>query len=121
MFVAVAPGSGDGNEDQQNPENPDGTGDTTVPTDADHWVCNDGFMEPSGYMGGDCRIVLVQNGVSTTIYEGANPFGDDYSYNEPINGAPGVPTGTVEVYTLNSETGQYDTLVGTVELSFTEP
>lgn len=94
---------------------------TTVPTTDEYWVCNDGFMEPSGYNGGACQLVLVQNGASSVIYEGDNPFGDDYTYNEPIQGQAGVPTGTVNVYEYDSATGQYDTLAGSVELTFVSP
>ena len=112
IYVAVAPGE----EQPGNPENPE-----TVPTDDEYWVCNEGFAEPRGYNGGACRLELVQNGTSTVIYEGENPFGDDYTYNDPVQGTAGVSTGTVNVYEYNRETGQYDILAGSVELTFTSP
>ncbi len=72
-------------------------------------------------MGGDCQLVLVQNGTSTVFYEGSNPFGDDYTYTSAVTGEAGVSTGTVYVYEYNSETEAYDNLVGSIELSFTSP
>lgn len=86
----------------------------------ENWVSNDGFYEPESYMGGNCQIVLVQNGNSTVIYEGANPFTDHY-YTGQIEGAPGVASGTVYVYEYNSATGQYDSLAGTADVTFSAP
>ena len=82
------------------------------------WACTDGFYEPEGYSGGKCQIVLEQNGTSTVIYEGDNPFNDSYRYTETIIGATGVDTGTISVYEYNDETGQYDNYAGSVQISF---
>ena len=82
------------------------------------WVCTDGFYEPEGYVGGNCQIVLEQNGTSTVIYEGENPFDDNYRYTATITGATGVDTGTISVYEYNDETGQYDSYAGSVQIKF---
>ncbi len=87
---------------------------------ADYWVYTGGFNEPTSYNGGTCRIVLVQNGTSTTIYEGSNPFDENYRYTATIQGAAGVSTGTIEVYEISSDTGEY-VLRGTVDLTFSAP
>ncbi len=63
----------------------------------------------------------MQNGTSTIIYEGENPFDENYMYTATIQGAAGVSTGIIEVYEYNSATGQYDIYAGSVELTFTAP
>ncbi len=77
------------------------------------WVNTDPFLEPGVYMGQSVRIELIQNGVSSVVYEGSNPFGDDNYYSDKIIGQPGVTTGTVNIYDLND-----NTLLGTYELTF---
>ncbi len=111
LYVATTPTVTEEEEEEE----------TVVATDDSYWVCTSGFSEPSDYMGGDCQLVLVQNGTSTVFYEGSNPFGDDYTYTSAVTGEAGVSTGTVYVYEYNSETEAYDNLVGSIELSFTSP
>jgi len=80
---------------------PDQTGtdssDQAQTTGQSKWMCNAQLNAPPSFIGGDVRITLVQNGIETTVYEGAGTF--PYILN--IEGAEGVETGTAYVYTLD--------------------
>ena len=67
-------------------------------TDTSSWVCYSPLAEPEAYQGGSVRLTLEQNGTETTFYEGANPWGDNNVYNQPIYGAAGVSNGVIKVY-----------------------
>ncbi len=77
------------------------------------WTCNAQLSTPEGYNGEPVRIVLEQEGVQTTIFEGTTTF--PYILN--VTGQTGVSTGTVYVYTLNAstweiiQTTEYDNVV----------
>ncbi len=80
---------------------------------SDTWVWTGSFAEPGSYNGEDVRLVLRQEGAEdVVVYEGANPFGDDYTYSGTIYGKAGVATGTLIVYSLDGEE------IGSTELTF---
>ncbi len=87
----------------------------------EYWVNYQGFAEPGNYMGGAVRIELEQNGATSVVYEGDNPFGDANWFTQTIFGAAGVDSGTIYVYSYNSDTGAYDTLIDTVPITFHSP
>ena len=64
------------------------------------WMCNAQLQMPSGYNGEPVRIELVQNGVTTPIFEGTTTF--PFLLN--VEGQAGVPDGTAYVYTLDPQT-----------------
>ena len=62
-------------------------------------VANVGIYEPVAYMGGTVTIRLLQNGVYTDIYSGANPWPPEYApFNVTVYGAPGLTTGTIQIF-----------------------
>lgn len=64
------------------------------------WMCNAQLQMPSGYNGEPVRIELVQNGVTTPIFEGTTTF--PFLLN--VEGQAGVTDGTAYVYTLDPQT-----------------
>ena len=80
---------------------------------SDTWVWNGSFPEPESYNGESVRLVLHQDGAEdTVVYEGPNPFGDDYTYSGTIYGKAGIPTGTLIIYNEGGEQ------IGSAELAF---
>ena len=63
-------------------------------------MCNAQLQMPSGYNGEPVRIELVQNGVTTPIFEGTTTF--PFLLN--VEGQAGVTNGTAYVYTLDPQT-----------------
>ena len=61
------------------------------------WMCNAQLNAPPNYTGGSVRITIEQNGVETTVYEGAVTF----PYLLQVEGAQGVETGTAYVYEID--------------------
>ncbi len=92
----------------------------TSSTEDSEWYYVQGFGQPTGYSGGNVRITLEQNGSTSTVYEGANPFGDMGYYTDIVWGKTGVSTGTLSIYEYNDATGSYE-LLSTQELTFTSP
>ena len=71
---------------------------------ADSWVWSGSFAEPVTYNGESVRLVLRQDGAEdVVVYEGENPFGEEYAYTGTIQGKPGIATGTVLIYTMDGE------------------
>lgn len=66
------------------------------------WECDASLVEPAGYTGQNIRVTLVQNGVESTIYEGAASF----PYHLHVQGASEVTTGTAYIYLLDPSTGE---------------
>lgn len=64
------------------------------------WMCNAQLNAPEGYNGEPVRIELMQNGVTTPVFEGTTTF--PYILN--IEGQAGVSDGTAYVYTLDPQT-----------------
>ncbi len=105
MYVSVAPEETD-----------------TTDTDDDYWVYYNGFEQPADYDGGDVRIELVQQGGTSLVYTGPNPFEPYNYYPSAIEGIAGESTGTVNIYEYNPDTGAYDNLIGSIELDgFIDP
>lgn len=74
-------------------------------TSSGTYVCTKTLAEPSDYNGGEVKMELVQDGVTTVIYEGSNPWvnGD---YSEPITSTSGS-TGTIYIYENGELKWQY--------------
>lgn len=64
------------------------------------WMCYAQLNAPEDYNGEPVRIDLVQNGNTTTVFEGSTTF----PYILHVEGEPGVAKGTVYVYTLDAQT-----------------
>ncbi|MBR2188232.1 MAG: Stk1 family PASTA domain-containing Ser/Thr kinase [Eubacterium sp.] len=64
------------------------------------------LSEPEGYEGGEVRLELVQNGETTTIYEGENPWTDG-DYSEPVYSESGE-TGVINIYEDGVRKWQYN-------------
>ncbi len=82
-------------------------GNTDTGSDTSSWVCYSPLAEPEAYQGGSVRLTLEQNGTETTFYEGANPWGDNNVYSQPIYGAAGVSNGVIKVYEEGVLIAQY--------------
>jgi serine/threonine protein kinase len=79
--------------------------DSDSATTTGKYVCRKTFAEPSDYGGGTVRMELIQDGTTTTIYEGSNPWvnGD---YSTPIESNSGS-TGTIYIYENGVRKWQY--------------
>lgn len=69
------------------------------------YVCKKTFAEPSDYNGGSVRMELVQDGKTTVIYDGDNPWTNG-DYSEPIESTSGS-TGTIYIYEDGVRKWQY--------------
>lgn len=67
------------------------------------WTTSDSLNTPDEYNGQPVRIVLEQNGVQTTVFEGTTTF--PYSLSG-VQGQAGVTTGKAYVYLLDPQTWQ---------------
>ena len=74
--------------------------DITILDTTGEWRCNAQLNAPGNYNGEPVRIDLVQNEITTTIFEGTTTF--PYFLN--VAGQPGVTTGTVYIYTISPVT-----------------
>ncbi len=61
------------------------------------WACYAQLSEPNGYAGENVRITLVQNDITTTVFEGRTTF----PYVLAVEGQEGVSEGTAYVYVLD--------------------
>ncbi len=96
------------NPDQAQSDNPvqtdaaaqtDNTNTAPASGNSGKWMCYAQLQAPSDFTGGNnVRIVLSQNGVDTTVFEGLTGF--PYLLN--VEGMPGVSTGTVYIYSLDA-------------------
>ncbi len=64
------------------------------------WMCNAQLNPPEDYNGEPVRIDLIQNGNTTTVFEGTTTF----PYILHVEGEPGVAKGTAYVYMLDAQT-----------------
>lgn len=77
-------------------------------------VATVGIYEPVAYMGGTVTIRLLQNGVYTDIYSGANPWPPEYSpFTVTIYGADGLTTGTIQIFDYAGD------LIDSFDITFT--
>lgn len=90
-------------------------------TNDEYWVNYQGFHEPSAYNGGPVRIELVQNGQTSLVYEGSNPFGEYNWYEGTLFGIANVPTGTINIYEDTDGSGNFATLLESIEIAFKSP
>lgn len=89
----------------------------TDAADADGtWMCNASLDAPSGYNNETARLVLVQNGGTTTLVDGASIT---FPYDLNVTGVSGESTGEVDMYVLNSSTGEYE-LYATYTVPFSQ-
>lgn len=84
----------------------------------DEWVYYEGFEMPQDYTGGTIRIELEQEGTTSLVYQGENPFGRYNFYTDTVYGKAGVSTGTIKMYEYNESTGEYEPLSGTITVDF---
>ncbi len=78
--------------------NPGSTAETTAQSSGKKWKCYAQLQAPSDYTNGSTvRIVLVQNGLETTVFEGVTSF--PYLLN--VEGQEGQSLGTAYVYMLD--------------------
>ena len=84
----------------------------------DDWVYYEGFEMPQDYNGGTIRIELEQEGTTSLVYQGENPFGRYNFYTDTVYGKAGISTGTIKMYEYNESTGEYDPLSGTITVTF---
>lgn len=74
------------------------------------WACNAELEAPAGYNGEEARLELMQGEETTVIAQGSITF----PYDLAVTGKAGEEMGTVYMYVLNSETGEYDFLASYV-------
>ena len=87
----------------------------------EYWVHYEGFGQPMDYKGGTVKIVLEQEGTTSLVYQGENPFGQYDYYTDIVYGKAGVSTGTINIYEYNDSTGEYELLDGSVTIDFKSP
>jgi len=80
------------------------------------WMCSAQLNAPPDYNGEPVRIVLEQNGSSTTVFEGTTTF----PYYLNVQGQTGVSEGTVYIYTLDPTTWQVTSKTRYDGLQFSE-
>jgi serine/threonine protein kinase len=79
--------------------------DTSGTTTSGKYICRKTFAEPSDYNGGSVRMELIQDGKTTVIYDGDNPWANG-DYSEPIESTSGS-TGTIYIYENGVRKWQY--------------
>ena len=84
---------------------------TTEPTaPGTGYVCNSPLAVPDGYNGGTVRLELVQDSLTSIIYEGANPWEGGALYAVPIRSASAT-TGVINVYEDDKLIARYNGVV----------
>ncbi|MGN0355912.1 MAG: Stk1 family PASTA domain-containing Ser/Thr kinase [Muricoprocola sp.] len=81
------------------------------------WMCNAQLEAPEGYNGQAAMLVLEQNGVQTTIFDGS-PI--SFPYDLVVTGQQGVTTGSAYLYVYNEVTGGYDFLASYDNIPFSQ-
>ena len=81
------------------------------------WMCNAQLEAPEGYNGQAAMLVLEQNGVQTTIFDGS-PI--SFPYDLQVTGQPDVTTGSAYLYVYNEVTGTYDFLASYDSIPFSQ-
>ena len=89
--------------DSDDTDNSDNTG--TTGTASGKYVCKKTFAEPSDYNGGSVKMELIQDGKTTVIYDGDNPWANG-DYSKPIESSSGS-TGTIYIYENGVRKWQY--------------
>ncbi|MDO4622083.1 MAG: Stk1 family PASTA domain-containing Ser/Thr kinase [Eubacteriales bacterium] len=78
-----------------------------------NYVCNSPLSKPDGYNGGTVVLELVQGDITTTLYEGENPWANG-QYTTPIKSSSGEE-GTINVYEDGTLIAKYPGVVFTEE------